>query len=131
MRERLKILLLSSNEADTVRLEDTLGKHAILVTARNLEHVWDRLEDSHYDALLCGWTFENGTWKEALKEVRQRSPELPIIVLSPRVREQEWLEVVEAGAFDLLAAPYGEYSILSMAEHAVASREARAMRSAY
>ena len=38
-------------------------------------------------------------------------------------------EVLEAGAFDLLTEPYSERAVLSVVEHAFASRDARATRS--
>jgi DNA-binding NtrC family response regulator len=50
---------------------------------------------------------------------------LPVILLSRIGGESEWLEVIEMGAFDLLVPPYDESYVLSLIEHAAASRLAR------
>ena len=59
---------------------------------------------------------------------------VPTLVVSqtsgPDEGIEEWTEVLEAGAFDLLLAPSREYSVLTMIEHAVASGQGRALQQA-
>jgi len=43
--------------------------------------------------------------------------------------EREWREVLEAGAFDLLTAPYCESAVLAVLAHALATRDGRSSRS--
>ena len=92
--------------------------------ARNLGELGTLLETGQYDALFCDWSFYSGAWNEVLQEVRERYPDLPVIILSRTAAEREWLEVMDAGAFDLLAPPYLEHNLLAALEQVTASRPA-------
>ncbi len=127
MQKRLKVLLLNSDEAESSILRDLLSKHVIVTWARNVPETLGLLDGSSYDALFCNWCFHMGTWHDALKEVQKRYPELPTVIVCRTGEEREWVEVLEAGAVDLLSAPYRECTILAVLEHALASRDARAL----
>jgi DNA-binding NtrC family response regulator len=120
-----KVLLLSSEEEERETLEKVLGEHVILRSVQDLSGLQSALEGETYDALFCGWSFQMGDWNLALKQARQQNPDLPVIILSRTGSEAEWVKVVEAGAFDLLVAPYQKRTVLPVLEHAVASYEAR------
>ena len=87
-----------------------------------------------FDVIVCEQDFPEGTWREALEELQARRVATPALVVSqtssPDEGIEEWTEVLNAGAFDLLLAPSQEYSVLTMIEHAVASGQARALRKA-
>ena len=117
-----KILFLSGEDAEAGVLEEILSERAILTCARNLRQLKVLLEQGEYDALLCSWFFDLGTWKNALEEVQQRDPDLPVIVLSRTAGEPELVAVLEAGAFDLLVPPYRQQALLAGLEQASASR---------
>ena len=119
-----KVLLLSSDETETSVMEKILSEHVILRSIGDLAELRNHL-DGAYDALFCGWSFQKGGWNEALKQVRKRCPDLPVVIFSRVGGEQEWVEALEAGAFDLLVAPYLKRNVLPLLEHAVASHEAR------
>ena len=123
-----QILLLSSNPAETLVLELILSKHVVLKIVQNLSELQKVLEESSYDAALCGWSLQPGTWEKALKQVQQYNPDLPVIIFRQTGDERDWVKVLEAGAFDLLQAPYEERTIRAALEHAVASSEARRLR---
>jgi hypothetical protein len=72
-----KVLLLSSDEAETIKGEEVLRKYAEMVAVRDLPELQDKLQDGDYDALFCSWSFQSGTWNDALGEARQRCPDLP------------------------------------------------------
>lgn len=88
----------------------------------------DRLQGNTYDVVLCGWSFDGSTSKDVLRQVQQQYPDLPVVVFCRTGGEVEWIKVLEAGAFDLLAAPYGEPGVLPVLEQAVRSYEARQLR---
>ena len=123
-----KILLLSSDDVEAHNWEEILGEHAMLHRVRDLVELEDSLQDDIYDALLCGWKFTNGTWNEAIWQVRQQCPDLPVVIFNGTGDEKEWIKVLDAGAFDLLAAPYQERTVLPVLEQAVTSCEARRFR---
>lgn len=120
-----KVLLLSSDETESNALERVLSEYVNLQNAGNLSELENMLPDGGYDAVFCGRSFQEGAWNDALEEVQQRCPDLPVIIFSQTGDEQEWSEVIEAGAFDLLVAPYLNSTVLPVLEQAVVSFEAR------
>lgn len=133
MSERLRILMLSDQEEATGFLRETLAAHLDVATARDSEELFSLLQSSSFDAFLCDWDCPENTWREICREVKGSHPDLPIIVVCRMCRsggEREWVEVLEAGCFDLACAPYSDRMILSIIEHAVASRQGCVLRSA-
>jgi len=120
-----RILLLSSDDAEWRNWEEIFREHATLRRVRNLAELQNSLQDDFYDALFCGWKFTSGTWSEALWQVRQQCPDLPVVIFNGTGDEREWVKVLEAGAFDLLVAPYQKRTVLPVMEQAVTSYEAR------
>lgn len=123
-----KVLLLTSDEEEASILLKILGNYALLVRAKNLSEMSRRLEEEGCDLLLCAWVFYRSFWNGALQEVRERYPDLPVVILSRTGGEREWLEVLEAGAFDLLGIPCQKSALLSVIEQAVVSHETRKAR---
>ena len=120
------ILLLSTDETETAILNELLSEHALVKKAGNLSEMAGELQSDSYDALFCAWSFQQGTWKDAVEKIQESYPSLPVIVLSSAAESREWVEVLEAGAFDLLVPPYEERVVLAVLEQASASREALA-----
>lgn len=129
MLEHPNVLLLSTDKTEVAVLQQILREHVILTPASNLPEVTFLLESNGYDALFCAWSFHSGTWHDALEKVRKCQPDLPVIILARIAEEKEWVQVLEAGAFDLLVSPYQERVVLAVLEQASASREARPSRS--
>jgi DNA-binding NtrC family response regulator len=123
------VLLVSDDPAEAFVFEGILGENTVLKRVQDLPELQDVLEDGiHYDAVLCGWSTRKGTWKDALGEVLQRCPDLRVVVFLRTGTEREWIEVPEAGAFDLLTAPYVERTVLPVLEQAVTSCRVRRLR---
>ena len=124
------LLLLSNNEEETSLLTKAFAAIADVTTAWTVEEVFRLLKRSEYDAFLYDWGFQGVEWREICQGVKRDYPNLPIIVVSRCGGEQEWVEVLKAGCFDLISAPYSDRYVLSVIEHAVASRETPAWRDA-
>ena len=118
--ERSKVLLLSSGDAGTVLLQEIIAKHADAATASDIDGMLNLLAEESYDIFFCDWRFAMGTWRDALEEIQRQDPEMPVIVVCRTGGQQEWREVLEAGASDLLTAPYCERVVLSVLERALA-----------
>ena len=101
--------MLSNDDAELSNWEEILREHATLHRARDLAELQDSLQDDLYDALLCGWKFTNANWNETIRKLQQQYPDFPVVIFNGRGGAKEWINVMEAGAFDLLAAPYQEY----------------------
>ena len=124
-----RVFLFVCDAGQKAILQQALAHHAELAWACNPQEMIQQLEQARYDAVFCSRTLSTGSWGEALKQVRQLYPDVPVIILSQTADEKEWLEVLAAGAFDLLGLPCYERTLLSVVEHAVASGEARAWHS--
>jgi DNA-binding NtrC family response regulator len=124
MYTRPNILLLSNDESERTTMEQVIGGYATLTFADCIAAIEDLLQDGSYDAFLCSWVFQEGVWRDALRNLQRNYPDLPVIVLSRTGGEKEWLEVLEAGAFDLLAAPYHPGLVMGLLEQAVSTHEA-------
>ena len=120
-----KVLLLISDEAERREVEAILDPHALTVHARNIPEMKSYLQNDAVDVLFCAWPFYRTNWRGVLDEVWNQYPDLPVIVLSPNGGEREWIEVLDSGAFDLLAWPLLGPTVLAVVEQATASYEAR------
>jgi DNA-binding NtrC family response regulator len=120
-----RVLLLSSDDSETASWEEMFREHASLRRVRSLEELEATLDGDRYDALFCGWSFHAGTWNQALEQVQQHCPDMPVVVFKGTGDEREWVKVLQAGAFDLLIAPYQKRNVLPVLEQAVISYEAR------
>ena len=126
-----QILLLSSDARETSVLIDILQRHVALTNASSVVEMMALLPGNVYDALLCDWRFDGGTWRDVITLLKEHDPSLPVIVLSPAGGEYEWLEALDSGAFDLLAAPWHKPTVIGALEHAFASRDARILRGSH
>ena len=119
------VLLMSSDDSEARNWQEILREHATVRTVRDLDELQIHLQNDGYDAFFCAWTSPSATWKQALERVRQSNPDMPVIVFSGTADEREWVRVLEAGAFDLLASPLQRRTVLPVLEQAVTSYEAR------
>jgi DNA-binding NtrC family response regulator len=125
MRSDSTVLFVSGDPAETIAFEKILNEYMVLKRAQDLAELKAVLGNgNHYDAVLCGGSFQKNDWKDALRYVLQGSPNFPLIISRRIGTEREWVEVLGAGAFDLLPAPHEECSVLPLLESAVASYEA-------
>lgn len=132
MRQRPNVLLIGDDDARMAKWRETLGRAARLAQAEDLPQALQMLAQSGYEAVFVDWRFHCGTWREAVQLVGGIYPDLPLIVInqSDGIEQgiEEWIEVLEAGAFDLLLSIHNEFATLSVLEQVVASSEARALR---
>lgn len=119
------IALLTNDDNQATYLRNLLQEHAELWRAGSIRELAEELETRDFDALLCNWMFGDGDWKSVLQLIQAHNSDVPVIVLSGAADAREWIEVIGAGGFDLLAPPYWKGSMLAALEHATASHEAR------
>lgn len=97
-----RVALLPEDETQAKILGDLLQQHTLLTHIRNVSELLHLLNANEPDVLFCGESFQGGTWRDALAAVRAHDLDLSVIVLSRTGAEKEWMEVLEAGAFNLL-----------------------------
>ena len=120
-----KVLLLSEDAEESANLQEILGHSAFLSLSRDLSETKRNLEKDDCDVVFCAWSFYRGFWNGWLQVMRERYPDIPVVILSRNGGEREWLEVLEAGAFDLLAFPCQRLSVLGVVQQAMVSHEAK------
>lgn len=118
-----KVVLLADREAETGALKKLVARHAVVEHAGDIPELLGALEDGRCEAIFCEWSFHRGTWRDVLKAVHNRYPDLPVIVSHHTADEKDWVDVLRASALDLLAPPFNERLVLSVLEHAAWSRE--------
>jgi len=115
-------ILLVGSDPDGSLLGEMLTHYAAVTRVEGISEALANLETKDYDVLFCQWEIAEESWKSILQEIQKRGREMPVIVFSHCGGEREWTQVLEAGAFDLLVPPYRSYQILTVLEHALASR---------
>jgi DNA-binding NtrC family response regulator len=109
---------------ESVEVRGVLGEHAALTCVCSLTELEQQSHRRQYDLLLCGWSFHQGQWKDAVGAVRSIAGNLPVVFLSPSDNASQWREVFEAGGFDLLVSPCSKYQTRAVVEQAMESRQA-------
>ncbi len=120
-----KVLFVGS-DADDGHVAEILTRFAAVTRVPRIQDALSAAKENPYDAVFCPWEFAGGTWREVLQKAQKLGPPIPVIVLSRWAGEKQWVEVLQAGAFDLLVPPYTHYQILAVLEHALASRSREA-----
>jgi DNA-binding NtrC family response regulator len=122
------VLLFSADEGETGVLQEILDRHAVVTPVHNQSELAEVLKNDSFDALFWSWSIRAGNWSDALREVHAIDSTLPVIVLSNEAEERAWLRALNAGAFDLLVAPFDGAQLVAVLEQASASHEARVAR---
>jgi DNA-binding response OmpR family regulator len=83
-----------------------------LVVPKNCEMAWRVLHRERIDAVLLDDCLHELSWKDVLREFTDIADAPAVIVTSRSADENLWLEVLTAGAFDLLAKPISRTELL-------------------
>ena len=106
---RSRILFVSGHPDDARRLSRML--HSLPLTVEhveNLQQAHAKLQQDDYGVILTEAALPDGTWLDAIHLARQCPQELEVIVTDPQADARFWAEVLNLGAFDLLAQPFYE-----------------------
>jgi DNA-binding NtrC family response regulator len=116
MLKNPKILMLSSDPAESCVLERILRDHATIRFAANLSELRDALNVERgvhdYDTVLCGFSFHRGDRQQAINEIHDVCPDSPPVICGGNGMERDWAEVLQAGGLALLNTPYTPETLL-------------------
>jgi two-component system response regulator PilR (NtrC family) len=104
-----RILFVSGRYDDARRLSRMLDALPLrLDHVESIEHARAKLRQEDYNVILTEAALSDGTWLDALLLARScaRGPE--VIVTDPHADTRFWAEVLNLGAYDLLAQPFHE-----------------------
>ena len=113
-RRKVRILVIEDDKEITRILRRILAAHGyeVLITHSG-EQALEVFEQQSPDLLLLDLGLPNMSGLDVCKQVRTRSKNLPIIVLSVRNTEGEKVQVLDLGADDYITKPFGMDEILA------------------
>ena len=119
MRETIPKVLFIGSSFDGMDAADILVQFASVTRTLSVPKSLPSKAGEAYDIVFCDWDCEEGTWRDVLSKLKQLQLQIPLVVLSRCGCEKDWIEVLEAGAFDFLVPPYTRAQILAVLEHAL------------
>jgi DNA-binding NtrC family response regulator len=101
------VLAVSPFESDHVALTHIFGHSAWrLDGARTLKEARAKLPGSQARVVLCEERLPDGSWKDFLLPNDSTPESIQLIVTSQQPDERLWAEVLNLGAYDVLAKPF-------------------------
>ena len=109
---RARVLFISPYSEDAQCLVRMLQSIPIdLDHAENLRQAHAKLAELPYQAVLTEATLPDGEWLDVLNLARGISDSMAVIVTDRLADAQFWSEVLNLGAFDLMAQPFYEMEV--------------------
>ncbi len=106
---RSRILFISGHREDALRLSQMLRALPLALDhVGGLQHARAKLRQNEYDVILTEAALPDGNWLDVLHLTRETPHETEVIVTDPHADARFWSEVLNLGAYDLLAQPFYE-----------------------
>ena len=110
--ECLAILSISPFEEDHARLQAIIGSASKLVMASDFSAAKTLLAGRKIFLVLCECDSNPGTWIDWL-EYLESLPTPPLLIVTSRLADERlWAEVLNLGAWDVLAKPFDDGEVL-------------------
>jgi DNA-binding response OmpR family regulator len=107
IEKTLAILSVSPIDADHLSLEAIIGDSSVtLLKARDLASARLLLGQHDIAAVVCERDLMPGTWMDMLEDIKVMPKPPSLIVASRLADERMWVEVLNLGAWDLVAKPF-------------------------
>lgn len=107
MHMRSRVLFVSGRHGDARRLSQMLDGLPLQIDyAGSLQVARAKLREDEFDVILTEAALPDGTWMDALHLARDCPRDLQVIVTDPHADARFWAEVLNLGAYDLLAQPF-------------------------
>jgi DNA-binding NtrC family response regulator len=95
----------ASNRRSTARIVDSLGYESLQTST--VGEALKELEDQDPEFVMLGFDLDDATGLEALKQIRELDPDLPVIMLAADLWDSRTAEAMRQGAVASLARPFG------------------------
>jgi DNA-binding NtrC family response regulator len=106
---RSRILFISGSAEDARRLSRMLlGLPLMVEQVATLQQARAKLQAEEYDVILTEAELPDGGWLNVLHLARETTQAVEVIVTDPQANSRLWSEVLNLGAYDLLAQPFYE-----------------------
>jgi len=101
------VLFVSPRREDATTLSSMLGSLSVPIEyVADLAHARAMIRDGKYPVILTEANLNDGTWLDVLDLARRVTPRSEVIVTDVRADARFWAEVLNMGAYDLIAQPF-------------------------
>ena len=101
------ILFVSPRREDATVLSRMLGSLSVAFEhVADLKHARGKMLGAAYPVILTEASLPDGTWLDILDLARHVTPNSEVIVTDPDADARFWAEVLNRGAYDLIAQPF-------------------------
>ena len=101
-----EILIVDDNDVIRETLFELLSTSYSCDTAASAEQALEKLEEKPVDVLLTDINLPGLSGRELLLQMRQHSPQTPVIIISGLSDEDHAQQLMTMGAFDYLLKPF-------------------------
>jgi CheY-like chemotaxis protein len=104
--ERVRILYVEDNEDACLMMGMLLGQSGVdVLSARTIEEAVHQATSNDFDAYLLGSRFQDGTGLRLCKQLRNITPDIPVVFYSGNARPVDRKRGMDAGASAYLVKP--------------------------
>ncbi len=119
-----KVLVVDDETSILDTLQILLRREGFEVAvARSGREALDRLEETSPDVVITDIRMPGLSGLELLAEVRQRDPEMPVILMTAQASLQSAVQAVNHGAFYYLQKPFSNGDLVALCRRAAETRE--------
>jgi DNA-binding NtrC family response regulator len=106
---RTGVLFVSPHREDATALSRMAGALSVpFEHVANLARARTEIQNGSYSVVLTEANLPDGTWLDVLEFVRQVSPGAEVIVTDAGADARFWAEVLNLGAYDVIAQPFAD-----------------------
>ena len=123
-----KILVIDDDRDMCLLLKRFLSKHGFeVVEANTSKRATELLEASEYDLVLCDFRLDGTDGKSMLIKIKERYPNVPVIIITGYSDIKIAVEVMKLGAYDYVTKPLFPDEIILTIRKALESQEAKSV----
>jgi len=106
---RSRILFISGRPEDALRLAQIVQTLPFWMDhVETIRQARTEMQERRYNVILTAATVSDGNWLDVLHLTRESPDQIEVIVTDPHADAQFWAQVLNLGAYDLLAQPFYE-----------------------
>ena len=127
------VLFVSPRREDATTLSRMLGSLSVPIEyVADLAHARTMIREGNYPVILTEANLRDGTWLDVLDLARRVTPRSEVIVTDAAADARFWAEVLNMGAYDLIAQPFATGEVQRILSNACtrASSAAKAVAAA-
>ena len=83
------------------------------------------VENNHFDVVLCDYRLPNTDGYEVLKQIKEKKPSLPVIIMTAYAEIKMAVKLIKSGAFDYVTKPVQPEEIKILIHKALESKEGK------